>query len=66
MHLTPSTAHVQVTAGGKGYLRTMPMTRLKNYIQSYNIKLGPDVLEKDDLIDAIIAARVRPRIKLHP
>lgn len=55
----PCATHALVTAGGKGYLRTMSLSRLKNYVQAYNIKIGRDVLEKDDIIDAIIAARVR-------
>ena len=51
-----------VTAGGKGYLRTLSLAKLKNYMQSYGMRLGPDVLEKEDVIDAIINARVSPVI----
>ena len=47
-----------VTAGGKGYLRSQPIAKLKRYVQAYNIPLGADVIEKDDVVDAIIAARV--------
>ena len=47
-----------VTAGGKGYLRTLSLAKLKNYMQSYGMRLGPDVLEKEDVIDAVINARV--------
>lgn len=53
-----------VTAGGKGYLRTLSLAKLKNYMQSYGIRLGPDVLEKEDVIDAIINARVSLCISL--
>lgn len=52
----------QVTAGGKGYLRTQSLARLRNYIQAYNIKIGRDILEKDEIIDAIVAARVSARV----
>lgn len=47
-----------VTAGGKGYLRSQSLAKLKNYIQAYNIKIGMSVLEKEDLINAIVSARV--------
>ncbi|KLO13325.1 hypothetical protein SCHPADRAFT_852640 [Schizopora paradoxa] len=49
--------YLTITAGGKGYLRTQALARLRNYIQAYNIKIGRDILEKDDIIDAIVAAR---------
>ena len=48
-----------VTAGEKPYLRTQSMAQLKNYMLAYNIKLKMNALEKDDLINAIISARVR-------
>lgn len=47
-----------VTAGQKPYLRTQSMAQLKNYMLAYNIKLKMNALEKDDLINAIISARV--------
>jgi hypothetical protein len=46
-----------VTAGGRSYLRSLSLTRLKKYVDAYNIKTD-GVLEKDDLIEKIIAARV--------
>lgn len=46
-----------VTAGGRGYLRNISLARLKRYVDAYNIKVD-DVLEKDDLIEKIIAIRV--------
>ena len=46
-----------VTAGGRSYLRNLALTRLKKYVDAYNIKTDR-VLEKDDLIEKIIAARV--------
>lgn len=48
-----------VTAGGKAYLRSLSIAKLKNYIQAYGLRLGADVIEKDDVIDAIVSARVR-------
>ena len=47
-----------VTAGGKAYLRTQSIARLKAYIQAYGLRLGGNVIEKDDVIDAIMAVRV--------
>ncbi|KZT07079.1 uncharacterized protein LAESUDRAFT_725441 [Laetiporus sulphureus 93-53] len=48
--------NLTITAGGKSYLRKLPLPKLKKYAGDYNIKVN-GVLEKDDLIDAIIAAR---------
>ena len=50
---------IAVTAGGKGYLKAQPLAKLRAYIQAYNISLGNDILEKDDVVNAMIAARVR-------
>jgi hypothetical protein len=47
-----------VTAGGRTYLRNLSLARLKRYVDAYNIK-ADGVLEKDDLIEKIIAIRVR-------
>jgi hypothetical protein len=46
-----------VTAGGRTYLRNLSLARLKRYVDVYNIK-ADGVLEKDDLIEKIIAIRV--------
>ena len=46
-----------VTAGGRTYLRKISLARLKRYVDAYNIK-AEGVLEKDDLIEKIIAIRV--------
>ncbi|KZV65770.1 hypothetical protein PENSPDRAFT_655480 [Peniophora sp. CONT] len=48
--------NLNITAGGRNYLRSLPLSRLKRYLTAYNIKTPP-VLEKDDLIEAIIKAR---------
>ncbi|EJD51195.1 hypothetical protein AURDEDRAFT_159603, partial [Auricularia subglabra TFB-10046 SS5] len=47
---------LMITASGKGHLRLMPLSKLRNYCHAYNIRMG-NTLEKDDLIDTIIAAR---------
>ncbi|KAI9509022.1 hypothetical protein F5148DRAFT_1349640 [Russula earlei] len=48
--------NLTITAGGRGYLRTLSLARLKKYVDAYNI--SPDgVLEKDDLIAKIISVR---------
>ncbi|KAI5121709.1 hypothetical protein M0805_002102 [Coniferiporia weirii] len=49
--------YLSITAGGKGYLRSQSLAALKNYTQAYNIRLGAGILEKEDVINAIIAAR---------
>ncbi|CAG7849922.1 SubName: Full=Uncharacterized protein {ECO:0000313/EMBL:CCA73508.1} [Serendipita indica DSM 11827] len=45
-----------VTASGKSQLRGMTVQRLRTYLDAYGIK-PKSVLEKDDLIEAIIDAR---------
>ncbi|KAF8882505.1 hypothetical protein CPB84DRAFT_1686646 [Gymnopilus junonius] len=45
-----------VTAAGRQQLKQMSLGKLKKYISAYNIKAGR-VVEKDDLIDAILNAR---------
>ncbi|KAF9477956.1 hypothetical protein BDN70DRAFT_836974 [Pholiota conissans] len=47
---------LNITASGKNYLKSLPLAKLKRYINAYNIKIDRAV-EKDDLIDAIITAR---------
>ena len=47
-----------VTAAGKGWLRSYSLAKLRKYAKDYNINVD-GVIEKDDLIDRIIAARVR-------
>lgn len=46
-----------VTAAGKSHLRTLPLARLKKYVDAYHLK-ADQVVEKDDLVDILIAARV--------
>ncbi|KAI0947932.1 hypothetical protein AcW1_009566 [Taiwanofungus camphoratus] len=50
--------NLTITAGGKGHLRQLPLSRLKKYANAYNIRTS-GVFEKDDLIDALISARGR-------
>ena len=35
----------------------MPLSKLKQYVDAYNIKV-PTALEKDDFIDSILTAKV--------
>jgi hypothetical protein len=46
-----------VTAAGRNAIKELPLAKLKRYVNSYNIKINRAV-EKDDIIDAIMAARV--------
>ena len=46
-----------VTAAGRGQLRAQPLSRLRKYVEAYNIKVN-GAIEKDDYIDHIIRARV--------
>ncbi|KAI0261645.1 hypothetical protein BC834DRAFT_1028181 [Gloeopeniophorella convolvens] len=48
--------NLTITAGGRNYLRNLSLARLKKYVDAYSIKTE-GVLEKDDLIARIIAAR---------
>ncbi|CCM04896.1 uncharacterized protein FIBRA_07092 [Fibroporia radiculosa] len=45
-----------VTAAGKGQLKQLPLAKLKKYANAYDIKVN-GVLEKDELIETILAAR---------
>lgn len=47
---------LSITASGKSQLRGMTVQRLRTYLDAYGIK-PKSVLEKDDLIEAIIDAR---------
>ena len=47
-----------VTAGGKSYLKSLPLAKLRKYANAYNISIDHAV-EKDDVIEAIINAKVR-------
>ncbi|KAK7018583.1 RING-finger domain-containing protein [Favolaschia claudopus] len=47
---------LNITASGRGQLKSMALAKLKKYITAYNIKADRAV-EKDDLIDAIMAAK---------
>ena len=51
------TNRITVTAGGKNYLRSLPLSKLRMYANAYNIKIDHAV-EKDDVIEAVMSARV--------
>lgn len=46
-----------VTAAGKGQLRGYSLAKLRKYAKDYSINVN-GVVEKDDLIDRLIAIRV--------
>ncbi|OCH85777.1 hypothetical protein OBBRIDRAFT_821399 [Obba rivulosa] len=48
--------NLTITAAGKRKLRQIPLAKLKNYANAYNIDVSR-VLERDDLVDALVAAR---------
>ncbi|KAJ3756313.1 hypothetical protein EV360DRAFT_95759 [Lentinula raphanica] len=47
---------LQITASGKGALKNLPLSKLRKYAGAYNIRIDHAV-EKDDVIDALLAAR---------
>ncbi|KAJ3849805.1 hypothetical protein EV368DRAFT_46576 [Lentinula lateritia] len=47
---------LQITASGKGALKNLPLARLRKYAGAYNIRIDHAV-EKDDVIEALLAAR---------
>lgn len=51
------TGRITVTAGGKNYLKSLPLSKLRKYANAYNIKIDHAV-EKEDVIEAVINARV--------
>jgi hypothetical protein len=52
-----------VTAAGRNSLKALPLGKLKNYVASYGIRIDRAV-EKDDIIDAILAAKVGYLIRI--
>ncbi|CAK5268571.1 unnamed protein product, partial [Mycena citricolor] len=50
--------YLNITAGGRAHLKGLQLSKLKNYINAYNIR-AERAVEKDDLIDAILSAKVR-------
>ncbi|KAG6811298.1 hypothetical protein H0H92_008093 [Tricholoma furcatifolium] len=46
-----------VTAAGRSMLKQTPLSKLRKYMDAYNLQVG-GIVEKDDLIDAIIRARM--------
>ncbi|KAK7467315.1 hypothetical protein VKT23_004372 [Stygiomarasmius scandens] len=47
---------LQITAAGKGQLKTFPLAKLKKYAAAYDIRIDHAV-EKDDVVDVLVAAR---------
>ncbi|KAJ8079493.1 hypothetical protein PM082_011080 [Marasmius tenuissimus] len=47
---------LQITAAGRGQLKSLPLSKLKKYAGVYNIPISRAV-EKDDIINALLSAR---------
>ncbi|KAH7910260.1 hypothetical protein BJ138DRAFT_129750 [Hygrophoropsis aurantiaca] len=60
---------LSITASGKAQLKALPLSKLKKYIDAYNIQVkGP--IDKHDLVDTIVASRgptgcLRPENELY-
>ncbi|KIL63148.1 hypothetical protein M378DRAFT_164838 [Amanita muscaria Koide BX008] len=48
--------YLQITAGGKTYLKSLPLAKLRKYASAYNIAIDHAV-EKEDVIEAIMNAK---------
>ncbi|TFK26616.1 hypothetical protein FA15DRAFT_686380 [Coprinopsis marcescibilis] len=48
--------YLTITAAGKGYLKSLPLGKLKTYANAYRIGISHAV-EKDDVIEAILSKR---------
>ena len=53
-----------VTALGRAQLRSLPLGRLRRYIDAYNIQIK-NPIDKNDLVDAAMAVRVGRGISHH-
>ena len=47
-----------VTASGRTQLRSMPVPTLKAYLKAYGLSSPANMLEKEEIVDAILNARV--------
>lgn len=52
---------LSVTSLGRAQLRLLPLAKLRRYINAYNIPIKIPI-DKNDLVDAAVAARVGCRI----
>ncbi|KZP15321.1 hypothetical protein FIBSPDRAFT_912562 [Athelia psychrophila] len=50
--------NLNITASGRGQLKSQPLSKLRKYAEAYNIKVVGAV-EKDDFVDTLIKARGR-------
>jgi hypothetical protein len=48
-----------VTAASRSQLKSLPLSKLRKYKDAYSIQVVENVVEKDHLIDILMAARVR-------
>jgi len=54
-----------VTALGKSQLRSLPAAKLRRYVDAYNIQIK-GTIDKNDIVDLVVAARVCPSAFLSP
>jgi len=50
--------YLTLTAAGRSHLRSLPIAKLKKYVDAYNLK-ADGAVEKDDLVEIIMSARTR-------
>ena len=60
----PGLLSCPVTALGRAQLRSLPLGRLRRYIDAYNIQIK-NPIDKNDLVDAAMAVRVGRGISHH-
>lgn len=51
-----------VTANGRAQLRNMPVSTLRAYMKAYGLSIPSNVLEKGEIVDAVVAARAGVRV----
>lgn len=56
---TSSPIHATVTASGRTQLRAQTVSTLRAYLKAYGLSVPANVLEKEEIVDAVLAARVR-------
>ena len=49
---------ITVTAAGKNYLKSLPLSKLRKYANAYDVRID-HAIEKEDVIEAVLSARVR-------
>ncbi|KAF8345288.1 hypothetical protein F5887DRAFT_885155 [Amanita rubescens] len=47
---------LQITAAGKNYLKSLPLSKLRKYANAYDVRID-HAIEKEDVIEAVLSAR---------